>query len=191
MAEGMAASVPAYDDLMWPALQALRAMGGSASNEELLAKVIEIENIPDDVQAVMHTDNRQTKLGYNLAWAKTYLKRVGALENSTRGVWSLTDVGKRMSEEDCRKVPGTVRRQESERKKAKGVQSAVEPSFITEPSAEESWKDTLIAALQQMRADAFERLAQRILREEGFIKVEVTGRSGDGGIDCRRGYLGG
>ncbi|WP_206528489.1 restriction endonuclease, partial [Mesorhizobium sp. M7A.F.Ca.CA.002.05.1.1] len=30
---------------------------------------------------------------------------------------------------------------------------------------------------------AFERLCQRILREAGFIKVEVTGRSGDGGID--------
>jgi restriction system protein len=31
--------------------------------------------------------------------------------------------------------------------------------------------------------DAFERLAQRLLREAGFLKVEVTGRSGDGGID--------
>ena len=35
----------------------------------------------------------------------------------------------------------------------------------------------------QIKADAFERLAQRILRESGFVKVEVTGRSGDGGID--------
>ena len=29
----------------------------------------------------------------------------------------------------------------------------------------------------------FERLAQRILREAGFVDVVVTGRSGDGGID--------
>ncbi|WP_256842256.1 restriction endonuclease [Ornithinimicrobium cryptoxanthini] len=29
----------------------------------------------------------------------------------------------------------------------------------------------------------FERLAQRLLREEGFINTLVTGRSGDGGID--------
>jgi len=34
-----------------------------------------------------------------------------------------------------------------------------------------------------MTADGFERLCQRILRESGFLKVEVTGRSGDGGID--------
>src|SRR6185437_16138890 len=30
---------------------------------------------------------------------------------------------------------------------------------------------------------AFERLCQRVLRESGFVKVEVSGRSGDGGID--------
>ena len=36
-----------------------------------------------------------------------------------------------------------------------------------------------------MAPDAFERLSQRILRESGFVQVEVTGRSGDGGIDGR------
>ena len=55
-------------------------MGGSASNEELLAKIIELERIPEPVRSFIHTDNRQTKLGYNLAWAKTYLKPVGAPE---------------------------------------------------------------------------------------------------------------
>ena len=68
-------SAPAFDDLLWPTLQALKAMGGSASNDELLAKVIELEQIPEPIAAFIHTDNRQTKLGYNLVWAKTYLKR--------------------------------------------------------------------------------------------------------------------
>jgi restriction system protein len=36
-----------------------------------------------------------------------------------------------------------------------------------------------------MEASAFERLIQRFLRESGFIQVEITGRSGDGGIDGR------
>lgn len=34
-----------------------------------------------------------------------------------------------------------------------------------------------------MPPDKFERLCQRMLRELGFVNVEVTGRSGDGGID--------
>jgi restriction system protein len=34
-----------------------------------------------------------------------------------------------------------------------------------------------------MSPNAFERLAQRLLRESGFSSAVVTGRSGDGGID--------
>ena len=97
MAVAEAPKVPPYDELMWPALKALKAMGGSASNEELLAKIIELEKISEGIQTYLHTDHRQTKLGYNLAWAKTYLKRVGAVENSTRGVWSLTSRSFRLS----------------------------------------------------------------------------------------------
>ena len=43
--------------------------------------------------------------------------------------------------------------------------------------------ELLLARLQGLAPDAFERLCQRMLREKGFIKGEVTGRSGDGGID--------
>jgi restriction system protein len=38
---------------------------------------------------------------------------------------------------------------------------------------------------QNLAPAAFERLVQRLLRESGFTQVEVTGRSGDGGIDGR------
>lgn len=34
-----------------------------------------------------------------------------------------------------------------------------------------------------MNPQAFERLSQRVLREAGFVKVEVRGKTGDGGID--------
>jgi restriction system protein len=62
--------VPTYDVLMWPALNAMKALGGSATHDELREKIIELERIPETVQNVMHTE-RQTKLSYNLAWAKT------------------------------------------------------------------------------------------------------------------------
>jgi restriction system protein len=41
----------------------------------------------------------------------------------------------------------------------------------------------LLDCLLKMNPGAFERLCQKILSESGFIKVYVTGRSGDGGID--------
>ncbi|MBP7952339.1 MAG: restriction endonuclease [Sphingorhabdus sp.] len=45
------------------------------------------------------------------------------------------------------------------------------------------WHDKLLVVLKAMDPSAFERLAQRLLRESGFVKVEVTGKTGDGGID--------
>lgn len=41
----------------------------------------------------------------------------------------------------------------------------------------------MLDKLQSIAPDAFERLCQRVLRESGFIQVEVSERSGDGGID--------
>ena len=176
--------VPTFDRLMWPCLKALKAMGGSASNEELLAKVVELEKVPDDVASVVHTDNRRTRLGYNLAWAKTYLKRVGAIDNSTRGVWSITSAGERMTEKELSSVPAIVRRQDYDLSRSKAP--STEPDEDTDEQAApelQSWRDQLLTRLRQMEPGAFERLAQRLLREAGFIKVEVTGKSGDGGID--------
>jgi restriction system protein len=180
--------VPTFDELMWPTLQALRAMGGSATNEELLAKVIELESYSPEVQAFQHSDNRQTKLNYNLAWAKTYLKKDGAIQNSSRGVWSLTKDGEQLTVEDIVGVPSRVRKQVADKKRAKEPPLSEEnPAADIEAeeveATEPHWKDQLLSVLRAVAPDAFERLAQRLLREAGFLKVAVTGRSGDGGID--------
>lgn len=185
---------PTFDALLWPTLKALRAMGGSASNEELVAKIIEIENISEQAAAIIHSDHRQTKLSYNLAWAKTYLKKVGAIDNSSRGIWAITEVGEKMTEADALRVPSVVRKQDFERRKSALNEAETVDETAEENSSEsamradqsppeESWKDRLLTALRAMEPSGFERLAQRLLREAGFIKVEVTGRSGDGGID--------
>ena len=174
------AKVPTYDKLMWPVLKAIKALGGSATNDELLDKVIELEQIPDAVQNVMHTEH-QTKLSYRLAWAKTYLGKAGALENPTHGVWATTEKGNALTAEEVEQIPVEVRKlyKIEKGKKPKDHQETEDLS----PELKD-WKDGLLAILtSQIKPDAFERLAQRILRESGFVKVEVTGRSGDGDID--------
>lgn len=46
-----------------------------------------------------------------------------------------------------------------------------------------TYRDELLALLQSLPPDGFERFCQHLLRESGFQEVAVTGRSGDGGID--------
>jgi restriction system protein len=78
--------VPSFDRLMWPAICAPKQMGGPASHHELLDKVIEIAKIPEDAQSVTNTTGHESRLGYNLQWAQSYLGKYGALENPSRGV---------------------------------------------------------------------------------------------------------
>ena len=143
---------------------------------------MEIENLPDDVLSQLHDPEKsnQTEVAYRLAWARTYLKKYGLLENSTRGVWALTAKAKETEQVDPQDVVRTVRSLD----KKEFPETDTETSVPPEVSQEEEWKQKLHAILTQKLAPAaFERLVQRLLRESGFTQVEVTGRIGDGGID--------
>ena len=177
------AQVPAYTQMLWPTIEALKQLGGSAANDELLTKVIDLMQLSPEVQNIPHTDGRQSKVSYNLHWAKTYLKKAGYVDNSTRGVWALTDAGEVCTASDVSKVPALVRKMVAEAAKKPVLDAVEEPVVDAMDALEVSWKDQLLQCLKSIEPSAFERLSQRLLREAGFIKVEVTGRAGDGGID--------
>ena len=180
--------LPTYDSLMNPLIQALRQLGGSGSIDEIYEKVVEIENTSEDVIAKLHDPDKsnQTEVAYRLAWARTYLKKFGLLDNSSRGVWTLTSKSRDIDDVDPAEVVRTVRALGKERAPQKQVKrkKAEGESGDEIPEEEQEWKSKLHRILtQELDADTFERLTQRILRESGFVSVEVTGRTGDGGID--------
>ena len=77
-------NVPTYDQLIVPLWRAMKALGGSGSIEEIYDKVVELEHLPEDIISLPHDPehSNQTEIGYRLAWARTYLKKFGLLENS-------------------------------------------------------------------------------------------------------------
>jgi restriction system protein len=72
----MAADIPLYHELLWPILQAVLELGGSASIGEIVETVIKGEGLSDGQQAVLHNDGPGTELAYRLGWARTELPRV-------------------------------------------------------------------------------------------------------------------
>jgi len=170
---------------MWPALQAIKELGGSATVHEMNERAMASAGISEEQQAVPHgEDGRISEVSYRLHWARTHLKGIGALENSARGVWAVTDRGRSMSEQEMRTATKAWRDSFRERRLARrDGQAAGAGGAEEEGEVEGGWKDQLIARLLQLPPDGFERLAQRILREAGFVNVTVTGKSGDGGID--------
>jgi len=175
--------LPSFDDLMIPLVGALNALGGSGSIEEIYTKVVEITGFNDTVLAQLHDAEKssQTEVAYRLAWARTYLKKYGFLENSSRGIWTLTEKARNSTSPNPAEVVSFVR---SLDKPQPNKHPAHECSTTNEIIEEISWKEHLSNVLtQKLDPSAFERLVQRLLRESGFIQVEVTGRTGDGGID--------
>jgi restriction system protein len=190
-------AVPAYTDLLLPTMVAVFERGGSGSIDEIVESVIKNEAFGDEVQAVLHGDGPQTEVEYRLAWARTYLKGMGLLINSKRGVWALTDQGSQLMTDPAlhghdarrRKVRELHKhysfelRQAQRKKQTMRRQSSPDEVSAGLDDSSDDWKDELLDALMAMRPEGFERLAQRLLREAGFISATVTGRSGDGGID--------
>ncbi|GAA2512949.1 restriction endonuclease [Kocuria salsicia] len=174
--------IPKYHEFHWPAVVALRELGGSATIEELNDKVIADGGFTEAQQSVLHKDGPSTEIEYRLAWARTYLKGMGLAINSERGVWSLTDDGRVVAESQLEPLRKTYL--SAYRNKRKSDSSDESPLPSTDGEREEiTWQDELLDEVMKLSPGAFERLAQRLLREAGFVNTQVTGRSGDGGID--------
>ena len=172
---------------MNPLLQALHQLGGSGSIEEIAQKVAELSDLPEEILNVPHNPEKssQTEIEYRLAWARTYLKKYGMLDNSDRGIWIIVPEKREVTKIDPQEVIKTVRAEIKKQKELVQKEDAIKDENEVEiPDETESWRNTLHHLLtQELSPDGFERLTKRILRESGFVQVEVTGRTGDGGID--------
>jgi len=196
--------IPSLSDLIEPLIKALKTLGGSGTVQEIYDKVCELGNFSDVQQNILHKQGPNTEIAYRLAWARTNLRIYGALENVRRGVWSLTEKGRNLEAIDITEINKVVQKSTQQKsqlisgnKNDQGIKitpsnidftnNTSEHEFIKIndqiPIDSDIWIEKLLKVLQQIPPDSFERLCQRILRESGFIKVEVTGRKGDGGID--------
>ncbi|MCP4968097.1 MAG: restriction endonuclease [bacterium] len=185
--------IPTYRDLMYPTLVAVQKLGGSAAIAELDETVIEVAHITEEQLAVEYPPTGTasgSKVVHRLHWARTYLKAVGALDNSERGVWSLNKTGAgylNMPPEEAdvllRAADKQARAEWRKARKQQAAEHEADEEVDGDQSDEAAWNEQLLEVLKKMDPNAFERLAMRLLREAGFVNLEVTPSSGDEGID--------
>jgi len=181
-------NLPSYDELIVPTVKALVQLGGSGTVDEINTKVYDIAKLPDDILQLPHGEEGNiSEIDYRLAWSRTYLKKYGLIENSARAVWALSKANIDVSILSHTEIVRTVREQ-SKLNQPKNIPSQkssneIQQEVIEELDDTEEWKEKLLNILYNITPAAFERLAQRLLRESGFFQVEVTGKVGDGGID--------
>lgn len=101
-------------------------------------------------------------------------------------MWTITEKGRNITSDQIETELKAKRAIELKAKRAEIAAETSELEGVPENDENEivrTWRDELLARVLETTPEGFERLAQRILREAGFVNVTVTGKSGDGGID--------
>jgi restriction system protein len=174
---------PKFIQYLDPVLQALKQLGGSGRPAEVVEKVAQISNVSEAVQQET-LPSGALRFANQIAFARQYLVWGGYLDPSQRGVWSLTEKGlatPHIADGDAIQLFKEQHNLHSSVKAPKGNGEGDDEEGSIEPA--EAYKGQLLAILQSLPPAGFERLCQRLLRESNFEEVQVTGRSGDGGID--------
>jgi restriction system protein len=172
-----------------PLLDALRALGGSASAREAVDRVAEAERVPGELlNATLKSG--QSRFYNQVHWARQYLVWSGLIEAGKRGVWSLTPSGRdtRLDAKASQRLfLEQAKHQARLRRQGEITASAATTAEATPADTPQSDQDStlelFLRVVRGLSAKGFEQLCMRLLREAGFERVQITGRSNDGGVD--------
>jgi restriction system protein len=176
---------------MGPVIEALQDLGGSGRPDEVVDWITERLNISEEEQSSLLASG-QPRYVNDIHWERYYLAKSGYIDSSKRGVWTLTRAGllASLSQQEMLSIREEVIRMYRERQAAKGEKREYDDTDNDEVDSEiqaavvqTDYPSRLMEILMSLPSDGFERLSQRLLRESGFQQVNVTGRTGDGGID--------
>ncbi len=180
-------NLPQHFRYINPIIHVLRSLGGSGRSSEVTDLVIEKLDIPDhDLEDLLQSG--QSRIKNQIHWARMVLVKIGFIDSSQRGVWSLTEKGLHtdLSKDDLVALYQT-------RRQWMGISDYKQVCESTELKSDDAeniklekqvdYKEELINIIKALPPSGFERICQRLLRESGFAQVIVTGKTGDGGID--------
>lgn len=165
---------------MNPLLDALRELGGSGKAREVSDLIADNLHLTEE-KRLEKLKSGTLRFHNQVMWAKQYLGWEGLVTSSKRGVWSLTEQGrsKNLSLEESSDIMNRWVEFHHKEKEKTPKENSEEVQEFVEPRAEE----TLLDVLKRVSPAGFEQICMLLLREAGFEKLKVTGKSHDEGID--------
>ncbi|WP_457663745.1 restriction endonuclease [Sinorhizobium medicae] len=183
---------PKFVQYFQPVIDGLRDLGSSAKPREVYTWIAEHHPIPkEEIEST--TKGGQSKFENKVGWARFYLARGGLIHTEQRGVWVLTETGRKanLSHDDAynlfKSIHDGFQREggqagEAETENAVGEADASAPDEKTYLNQDEI-QEELVRLLRTTTDKGFEELCARLLRHIGFENLKVTGQTGDHGID--------
>ena len=151
---------------------------------EVLERTVDVP--PEDLER--KTKNGQTIFENDVHWCKAYLVKAGYIDSSKRDVWTLTG-NRRTAKLDDGLISEIFRTVQKESRNTSEKQETPElvPTEIedVESDVDLEYRTEVLTRLRSLTPVGFEHFCQELLLEAGFEDVEVTGRSGDRGIDSQ------
>jgi len=176
---------------MGPVIKALQDLGYSARPKQVLALVQEAVDVPqEDLERT--TKSGQSIFENDVHWCRSYLAKAGFIDSSKRGVWTLTAKARTIILDDAQR--DSIFRavlHEKRKNRTTSQQESIseldsdEIGEIEEEVEDLQYRADALGKLKCLSPVGFEQFCRELLLEAGFEDVEVTGRSGDRGIDGR------
>jgi len=178
------AGMPNSAGLQRVVLQTMREIDLPVALAELCEQVADALGLSDEQRAVPSANGRALEYAYLVGWALTALKHAGVVDNATLGFWSLTDTGWHIEFDEVERQRTSARANYQRRRNRQEVlESGDGEEAVSGARDDLSWVDELLQRLHALSSAGFERLSRELLIRAGFVEVEVTQVSRDGGID--------
>src|SRR2546430_3464004 len=181
-----------------PLLRAVAALAGEARAKDVYDAVTEQFPQLADADLSQTLSSGSNKWTNRIQWARQALVSKGDLTSAGHGVWSITPSGRERIATAKAPQP-KAGGQNSAPHRSDSAAPIVDPddarrrdsiAYTSNLNLEDvsddyrtSFKQKVLNKLLDLSPDQFEKFAETLLKGYGFQKTEVTGRSGDGGID--------
>lgn len=183
---------PKFIQYFQPVIDGLRDLGSSAKPREVYTWIAEHHNVPkEEIEST--TKGGQSKFENKVGWARFYLAKGGLIDTEQRGVWVLTEKGRKanLSHEDAynlfKSIHDGFQREDGQPGEAE-TEKTVDEADASAPDEkvylnQDAIQEELVRILRGITDKGFEELCARLLRHIGFENLKVTGQAGDHGID--------
>lgn len=155
---------PKQKDIEVPLLEVLVELGGQGKTKEIYPLVTKkIPKITDeDLTETLPSGGN--KWPNRIQWVRQSLIDKGEMRSPSRGIWAITDKGRKRAETKEAPLP-TV-------------------NFIElYEDYEAAFRSQLLDKLHELTPRQFELFARKLLQAYGFVRVKATNLASDGGID--------
>lgn len=163
-----------------PILDVMKENGGAGQTSEIIDKVIDKLQIPEEELAKTLASG-ESSVRNRIQWARFYLSKGGLINTEKRGYWQLTQEG---FDHKLKNADDVYRLFREVHKQFEGIKTATTKKTELEVEAEEEFRSKdLLTILKALSPAGFEKICKRLLTEIGIHDIVITGQAGDQGID--------